>query len=81
MREQDRLARREIREDRVVIERRLRRIRHEDDDEIGPGRRLGRGEHGEPGGGRPRPGRAPGRQADPDVDAAVAQIQRMRMAL
>ena len=79
--EEDRVAVLEVRLDRLGVELALRRVGRQHHDQVGLGRGLGRREH-------PQAlvlglGPALGAlgQADPDVDAGVAQRQRVRVAL
>ena len=81
VREEQRRARLEIRRNLVLVQSRLRAVRHEEHDELRAAHRLGDGRHREPGlfGGGPR--LAALAEADHDVDAGVRHVQRMRVTL
>ena len=79
--EHQQLAGAQVRRDLGVVDGLLRRVRHEDHDDVG---RLDRvGDVGDP---QARllgvgPALRPGRQPDDDVDPALVQVQRVRMPL
>ena len=67
--------------DRLGVERPLHVVRREDHDQVGLLARLVRGEHAQPLGLGLRPALRALGQPDPDVDAAVAQGQRVGVPL
>ena len=79
--EQQQLAWREVRRDGITVHLRLRRVGHEHHDDVGPGGDAGDVADVEAGRGRLRAGAAGGVEADAHVHSAVAQVQRMRVAL
>ena len=81
MREADRRAVGEVRRDRLGEHLRLHVIRQQHEDDLRATDGLGGGRHGQPGLLGPLPRRAVGAQPDDDVDAGVAQVQRVGVPL
>ena len=81
MREEQDLAGRERRRQRVAIDRGLGRIRRQQHDHVGPSRSVGDVGHPQALGEGASPRLAGGGQADGHRHAAVAQVQRVRVAL
>ena len=71
----------EVRRDVALVDALLDVVGQEDGDELRAAHGLGEGLDGEPGVLGGRPGRAPVAQPDLDVDAGVAQVERVRVAL
>src|SRR5262245_37756535 len=72
---------RQPRRDLVLVDLRALLVGDEHHDDVGLTRRCGRIHHPQADGLGLPPGRAVGAQADPDVTAAVAQVERVRMPL
>src|SRR5450830_425360 len=81
VREEQCLAGRQARLDRLGVDRALDRVRHQHHDDVGLGRSLGRSDDAQALVLGLDPRGAPLRQADADVDNRVAQVQRVRMPL
>ncbi len=71
----------QVRLDVLGVDRALHLVGREDDDEVGLGHRLGDAEDPQALGRRLGSGRGALGQADAHVDARVAQVQRVRVAL
>ena len=81
VREHEHLAGREVRRDLLTEQVRLHQIRHEHHHDVGPRRGRRDVERREPGFRRGLPAAAARPHADANVDAAVSQVQRVRMSL
>jgi hypothetical protein len=81
VREQERRAGLDVRLDRLPVQRRLHHVRRQHGDQVGTLHGFGRLGHLEAVGFRLVPGRSVRAQADHDVEAGIAQVQRVRAAL
>ena len=79
--EEQRRARLEIRRDLALVDALLHVVGEEDGDELGAAHRLGERLDRQAGLLGGRPGRAPFAQPDLDVDARVAQVERVGVTL